>query len=259
MSISRLSQVAVGRGAARFPAHVQVEFGHQRVGVRAGQGRDFLPPSAVAATRKPSCPGRKPKAAGGGGAAQTAARASAPATRPVRSASPHRRPPFFLWCFGLTMLNFLTCASCSAAVFWAAPAAGCRRPGAQRARGRVFRFGRQRLAGVAEAGDRLVRDRVAAVDAGVVDVGGAGVGFDQRAVGEEVGVRAVGWRRRGRWRRSPSGRSRSGRRSRPAWRIRPRPRPPTGRCRRRRWCPAGRAGRSCRRRGACRPARNRGL
>ena len=68
--------------------------------------------------------------------------------------------------------------------------AGRRR--AQGAGGRVFGFGRQRLAGVAEAGDRRFGRGEAAADAGVVDVGGAGVGGDEGSVGEEEGVRAVG-------------------------------------------------------------------
>ena len=75
----------------------------------------------------------------------------------------------------------------------------------------------------------------AAADAGVVEVDRAGVGGDQRAVGEEEGVGAVGGgvdeggaaRRRGR--------RRSARRSRPASCSCPRPGPPTRRrrCRRR--------------------------
>src|SRR5690606_15625440 len=59
-------------------------------------------------------------------------------------------------------------------------------------RPRVVRFAGYHLAGIAEAGDRDRRRREATADLGDVDVDGAGIGRDQRAVGEEEGLVAAG-------------------------------------------------------------------
>src|SRR3954451_859281 len=66
------------------------------------------------------------------------------------------------------------------------------RPVEEGAGRRVVRFGRERLAVVAETWDGALRVGKAAADASVVDVRRSRIGRDQRAVGEEEDAGAVG-------------------------------------------------------------------